>query len=50
MYDALQISTDDDVVEIIHCKSHLPINIIIELIVTFTRFVDKILSLLQPTP
>jgi len=50
MYEALQISTDHDVAEIIHCKSHLPINIIIELFVTFTRYADEILSLLQRTP
>jgi len=47
MYDAIQISTDDDVVEIIRYKSHLPINTIIELFVTFTRSTDEILSLLQ---
>jgi len=29
MYDALQISTNDDIAEVIHYKSHLPINIII---------------------
>jgi len=50
MYDALQISTNDDVAEMIHCKSHLPITTIIELFVTFTRSADEILSLLQPTP
>jgi len=50
MYNALQISTDDDVAEIIHYKSHLPINIIIELFVTFIRSVEEIISLLQPTP
>jgi len=46
MYDVIQISTDDDVVEIIRCKSHLPINTIIELFVTFIRSADEILTLL----
>jgi len=49
MYDAIQISTDDDVAEIIRCKSHLPINTIIELFVTLTRSADEILTLLRPT-
>ena len=49
MYDVIQISTDDDVAEIIR-KSHLPINTIIELFVTFTRSAEEILTLLQPTP
>jgi len=40
MYDAIQISIDDDVAEFIHCKSHLHINTIIELFVTF---INKIL-------
>jgi len=34
--DALQISIDDDVVEMIHCKSLLLIKTIIELFVMFT--------------
>jgi len=50
MYDALQISTDDDVAKIIHYKSYLPINTIIELFATFIRSIEEILSLLQPTP
>jgi len=50
MFDVIQISKDDGVAEIIRCKSYLPIDTIIELFVTFTRFVDEILTLLQPTP
>jgi len=34
----------------IHCKSHLPINTIIDFFVTFTTSADKIHSLLQQPP
>jgi len=44
MYDALQISINDDIVEIIHCKSHLTIYTIIELFVkSYSVFTNKVI-------
>jgi len=50
MYDAAQIVIDCDILQMIICKSQIPINIIIELYATFTRSIKEILSLLKPTP
>jgi len=36
-YDVAEIPTDRDILQMIYCKSEFPINIIIELYVTFRR-------------
>ena len=37
MYDAFELKTDEDVFQMLQCKSSFPLNTMIELYVTFTR-------------
>jgi len=48
MYEVVELKADEDVFQMFQCKSSSILNIIIELYVTFTRFVEEILSLLTP--
>jgi len=46
MYDTFELKTDEDVFQMLECKSFFPLNTMIELYVTITRSVEEILSLL----
>jgi len=48
MYHKFELKTDEDVFEMLQCKSSFPLNTIIELYVTFTRSIEEIFSLLTP--
>jgi len=46
MYDAFELKTDEDVFQMLQCKSSFPLNTMIELYVMFTRSPEEILFLL----
>jgi len=48
MYEAFELKTDEDVFQMLQCKSSFLLNIMIELYVTFTKSNEEILSLLTP--
>jgi len=46
MYETFELKTNEDVFQMLQCKSSFPLNTMIELYVTFTISVEEIISLL----